>query len=485
MIRRFELRGFYLLGLLFLAINMVCFAFDFYYLTALPLVPLFFYILIHHTDKVILFLALATPLSIPFKDIGAGIGLSLPTEPLIVLLFLGVLFKLISGKVFELKILKSPVVIIALATMAWLFITTISSTHPLVSFKYSLSYTWYIVVFLLLLSHFFKKKKAMYLFVWLFSIATVILTLYTLKNHAAESFTRLYAYTAMRPFIPDHGMYAAAISFALPPMLVFGVFGRKMNINWFWTLTALGVALVIAIGVVFSFTRASWLSLVIAFGVYGLLLLKVQFKTLITIAVSLLAVFLLFQNAIFSELARNKQDSDDDIASHLQSFSNVSTDPSNLERLNRWSCVYRMFQDKPITGFGPGTYTFEYGVYQLPHEMSIISTNAGDLGNVHSEYLRPFAESGLIGGLLWLALVLATMHQGFYVYYNSTDFRIKGLVLGALLGLVTYFIHGFLNNYSEFDKIAVPMWGFISIIVASKVYHLSPATDEEQVQNEL
>ena len=471
MISKIQLRWFYLIGLLFLAINVACYVFDFYYLSALPLIPIFLYFLIHHTDKLILFLAFATPLSIPIKDIGGGIGMSLPTEPLIVLLFGGILFKLIAGKTFDLRILKNPIVLVALINMLWLYLTSISSTHPLVSFKYSLSYTWYIVVFLLLLSHFFKSEKAMNRFVWLFSLATFVLTVYTLKNHAAEGFTRLYAYTAMRPFLPDHGMYAAAISFALPPMLVIGVLGRKMGQSRFAMFVALGVSLVIALGVIFSFTRASWLSLAIAFVVFLLLLAKIKFKTVMTVAVSLLAIFLLFQNVIFSELARNKQDSDDDIGSHLQSFSNVSTDPSNLERLNRWSCVYRMLQDKPVVGFGPGTYTYEYGAYQLPHEMTIISTTSGDLGNVHSEYLRPFAESGLLGGLLWIALVLATLHQGFLVYYESDNLKIKGLVLGALLGLVTYFIHGFLNNYSDFDKIAVPMWGFISIIVAAKTYH--------------
>ena len=96
MVRKLNVRWFYGLGLLFLAINVVCFVFDFYYLTALPLVPIFLYLLFHHTDKIILFLAFATPLSIPFKDIGGGIGLSLPTEPLIVLLFFGVLFKLLT-----------------------------------------------------------------------------------------------------------------------------------------------------------------------------------------------------------------------------------------------------------------------------------------------------------------------------------------------------------------------------------------------------
>ncbi|MFT5724567.1 MAG: putative inorganic carbon (HCO3(-)) transporter [Bacteroidia bacterium] len=483
MLRKLDVRWFYGIGLLFLAINVVCFVFDFYYLTALPLVPILLYLLFHHTDKIILFLAFATPLSIPFKDIGAGIGLSLPTEPLIVLLFFGVLFKLLSGKTFDRRILKNPIVLFALATILWLFITTLTSTHPLVSFKYTLSYTWYVLVFLLLLTHFFKSKRAISLFVWLFSIGTVLLTLYTLKNHAAESFTRLYAYTAMRPFIPDHGMYAAAISFALPPMLIIGLFGRKMKVPTFWTVVALGIALIIVAGVVFSFTRASWLSLAISFGVFALLMAKVKFKTVITVGVSFLTLFILFQSLIFSELSRNKQDSDDDIGSHLQSFSNVSTDPSNLERLNRWSCVYRMFLDKPIVGFGPGTYTYEYGVYQLPHEMSIISTNAGDLGNVHSEYLRPFAESGIIGGILWICLVLATVQQGFLVFYQTNNTQIKGLVLGALLGLITYFIHGFLNNYSEFDKIAVPMWGFISIIIAAKTYHLKSNDSSEAVNN--
>ena len=73
MLRKLDVRWFYGLGLLFLLANVACFVFDFYYLSALPLIPIFFYILVHHTDKVILFLAFATPLSIPFKDIGGGI----------------------------------------------------------------------------------------------------------------------------------------------------------------------------------------------------------------------------------------------------------------------------------------------------------------------------------------------------------------------------------------------------------------------------
>ena len=42
----------------------------------------------------------------------------------------------------------------------------------------------------------------------------------------------------------------------------------------------------------------------------------------------------------------------------------------------------------------------------------------------------------------------------------------------AMLGLVTYFSHGFLNNFLDTDKLSVPVWGFIAILVALDIYHL-------------
>ncbi|MBI1306613.1 MAG: hypothetical protein GC181_08370 [Bacteroidetes bacterium] len=471
MISGVKLKWFYTIGVAYTLLNLICFAYEFYFSALLPLVPVFIYFIFYHTDKLIYFLAFCTPLSIPVKDIGGGVGMSLPTEPLIVFLFLGFAFKIMSGKSLQIKLLKNPIVLLVLLNVVWLIITSCTSVRPLISAKYTLSHIWYVFIFLIVLAHFFKDLKRIRIFLWAFSIATSFLVLYTLKNHAAEGFTRLYAYTAMRPFLPDHGMYAAAISFVIPVMMVFALFGKRAKMNWFWIGMAIILFVIITVGVIFSFTRASWLSLVVAIGVMVLLLFRVKYRTIIGVGISAIAILLLFQNTILIELSRNKQDSDDDIEEHLQSFSNVSTDPSNLERLNRWSSAYRMFLDKPVFGFGPGTYTFEYGPYQLSSEMTIISTNAGDLGNVHSEYLRPFAESGLIGGLLFLVLVFVIIGQGFEVYYHATSVEARLLGLAVLLGLITYLAHGFLNNYSEFDKIAVPMYGFMAAIVALKVYH--------------
>ena len=45
------------------------------------------------------------------------------------------------------------------------------------------------------------------------------------------------------------------------------------------------------------------------------------------------------------------------------------------------------------------------------------------------------------------------------------------LTLGVFLGLITYMVHGALNNFLDTDKASVPFWGFIAILVAIDIYH--------------
>ena len=68
-------------------------------------------------------------------------------------------------------------------------------------------------------------------------------------------------------------------------------------------------------------------------------------------------------------------------------------------------CAVRMFMDKPWVGHGPGTYMFLYAPYQRPSEKTIISTNGGNRGNAHGEYLSALCESGALGLLTFLGLL--------------------------------------------------------------------------------
>lgn len=152
-------------------------------------------------------------------------------------------------------------------------------------------------------------------------------------------------------------------------------------------------------------------------------------------------------------------------------MTNISTDASNLERINRWSCAIRMFYEKPYFGWGPGTYMFNYAPYQKSSERTIISTNFGTNGNAHSEYLGPLTEQGVLGLLIVVSMLFATMFMGYRLVYTVKDKNIKAITIGVFLGIFTYFVHGFLNNFLDTDKLSVPFWGFMAILVCIDVYH--------------
>jgi putative inorganic carbon (hco3(-)) transporter len=190
--------------------------------------------------------------------------------------------------------------------------------------------------------------------------------------------------------------------------------------------------------------------------------------------VGVATVALVYQTEIVMKLEQNRQDASQDFDKHIQSISNISTDASNLERLNRWNAAFRMFAERPVFGWGPGTYSFEYAPFQHAHEKTIISTNMGDKGNAHSEYIGPLSESGVLGVLTFLGIIVCTLSTGFRLYYTLKDNETRKIVLVTLLGFITYIVHGFLNDFLDTDKASVPFWGFIAILVAIDIYHNNP-----------
>ncbi|MBN2518998.1 MAG: DUF475 domain-containing protein, partial [Bacteroidales bacterium] len=114
---------------------------------------------------------------------------------------------------------------------------------------------------------------------------------------------------------------------------------------------------------------------------------------------------------------------------------------------------------------------FQYAPYQFSYNRTIISTNMGDWGNAHSEYFGPLAESGVFGMVSFIIIVISVIITALRVYKEARDKNVRALSLALLLGLVTYFIHGTLNNFLDTDKASAPFWGFIAIIVALDVYY--------------
>jgi O-antigen ligase len=127
-----------------------------------------------------------------------------------------------------------------------------------------------------------------------------------------------------------------------------------------------------------------------------------------------------------------------------------------------------MFYERPVFGFGPGTYAFEYARFQEPENTTIISTTNGDAGNAHSEYLGPLSEMGLLGLISMLLIVAAIFYKSItlYIKWPPEDKKTRTLLLAMIMSLVAYFVHGTLNNYLDTDKAAVPIWMMCAIFIA-------------------
>jgi len=313
---------------------------------------------------------------------------------------------------------------------------------------------------------FFLKESTQRNFIFAQIISLSLVAIFTLVRHAGYGFGDDESHWVMQPFYKDHAIYGSALALFIPVLFILFTDKKYTFTQRFFIMLTI---VILVLGLLFSYSRAAWLGFFIAVGLGVIVQFRIKFKVLFVGFLGLILAALLFQTQIRHRLEKNKQDSSEDFVENVESMSNISTDASNLERLNRWNCALRMAADHPMTGTGPGTYQFLYAPYQFSYEKTVISTNAGTLGNAHSEFLGALAETGIPGMLIMIFLVFSIFYYGFKTYSHMlrVDKRKARLILGLLLGLVTYFVHGFLNNFLDSDKIAIPVWGFVAIIVAN------------------
>ncbi len=467
----------------FIALNSIMLALEIFYIPLIPALLVFLALAIVSVDKYLLVIIFFVPVSVPLSRLvdGLSIDMYLPTEPLLAGLLLLYFLKYLMGDRIELKVLRHPVTLAIYFHLAWLFITSLTSTDMLVSFKMLVSRLWFIVGFYLLATQLFRKEKRMHTYVWLYVITFTGVIIYALINHMQYGLdNQVMAHRVASPFYKDHTSYGATLGFLLPVLVAFFLLIKREDINTRFLMVMLILLFVFA--TVVSYTRATWVSILASLGFWAILKLKIRFEIVLVGFVLLMGFFLSIRTELMVQLEQNRVESSGELSEHIQSISNISTDQSNLERLNRWSCAIRMWKDKPLFGFGPGTYQFEYGRYQRSYEKTRISTDFGTMGNAHSEYLGPLSEAGVFGLLSILLVIGTTLYTGIRVYFTSRKASIRIFSLAVLVGLVSYYLHGLLNNFLDTDKISALFWGFTAMLVAMDIYHRDlPEEDQEAV----
>jgi putative inorganic carbon (hco3(-)) transporter len=390
----------------------------------------------------------------------------LPTEPLLILILL-LWVKEIRQKPTIISILKidfkkNLLASASLLWMLWQIICVFTSLMPLVSAKYVLIETLHFLVFgvgVFIFPTLFWSNLP-----WLIgSMSTFIF--FCLIQHSTYQFQPEQSNLGVLPFFPDHTMYSAVLVmlFCLLPLLIENKVIEKKK----WLIGL--VFVLFSVGIYFSYCRAAWLSLIIL-GFIGLFLwmCRLSKKNTIVLTILLFGVFLFLKNNFSPKI--NSDGNTSSSIGQLSSVANLKNDASNLERLNRYSCAWRMGIDRPLFGFGSGTYQFQYFAYQKPEEMTRISVTSppikqngygnGRGGGAHSEYLQAFSELGWIGLGLWLAITGISICSLSIIEM----WTIKNILL--ITSLASFFLHAFVNNFLHDPRIAVLFWGQIAVLCA-------------------
>ena len=436
----------------------------------IPVILAVILFLVRSYDKIFYLVVFLTPLSVNLGYLvpQLPIEISLFTEPLLILLLFIILINFLKYHKIDLSAIKHPISLSVLFLLTWTLISALSSTMPLVSFKFFLSKLWLIIPVFYMGLMLFKEIKKIKEFVFIHSLGVFIIVIYSTLQLVFDNVVSKNAiHFAVQPFYNDHTAYGAILALMIPVVIgmIFIYKSANMKIMMFIISTFF------ILGVILSYSRASWLGLILALAIYILIRLRIRFIYILLTSLLLFAVLFTFWFQIIDRLEKNNQDSSANLSHHITSITNISTDASNVERLNRWQCAIEMFKEKPVFGWGPGTYQFQYAPYQLERMRTIISTNFGEVGNAHSEYLGPLAEQGFPGPIFFVLLGVAILFSGFRIYYRAKNRDVKILALTISLGFITYFFHGLLNNFLDTDKLAVPFFGLASIIMSLDLYH--------------
>tara|TARA_B100000886_G_C20417066_1_gene489726 strand:+ start:261 stop:1697 length:1437 start_codon:yes stop_codon:yes gene_type:complete len=442
-----------------------------YWGVLIPLLLVIIIVALLRLDILLTAVAFLTPLSTSLKELGVynpvGFEMALPTEPLLFGLMIVAWVKMISDKALFKGLYAHPISISIGAYLFWLLLTSVSSSMPVVSLKLLANRLWFISSFYVLAYAWFQTKSNVHRFVRAYLVGLSLVALYSIVQHSAKGFEHEVAHWVMSPFFKDHTSYGMALALFLPFSYYLTKFSDTKAIKLVYTF----VFILLIVALILSYTRAAWLSCVLALCVYIIIKLRVRFILLLSFFIFLTSFVLIFQTDILMVLEKNSQDSSDSFLEHIESMSNVTTDASNLERINRWKSAIRLFEDRPHLGWGPGTYQFHYAPYQNFYEKTVISTNAGDMGNAHSEYLSALSETGWPGLFLFLLFLITVFFNAIVLYPKLEDKQEQWMLMACILGLVTYFSHGLLNNFLDMDKASVPIWAFVALIVVLDINH--------------
>lgn len=450
----------------------------------LPVSVLFLTFVLRDIRQLYYIIFAALPFSIEYYFDGPGVGSDLPSEPLMLLMTAaGLIYIGKKNFIFNKSVVKDPVFIILLVHILWIFATMLQSQNVVTSLKYFLAKVWYVVPFFYFPLVYFRNDEDFiktYRILYLFLFLAILIVL---VRHGMEGFTFASSYEVVRPFFRNHVSYAAISVVCLPFVWAFyKTAASNSNRKKFLFF----VMMVFLTGIYFSFTRAAILSVVFAVISYFIFAGRWVKHTLAVVLTA--AAFLVVYLSVDNKYLDLTPDFEKTI-SHTE-FDNLIEatykleDISSMERIYRWMAGFEMIKDKPVFGFGPGTFYEFYQSYSISQFKTYVSDNP-DKSGIHNYFLMIFVEQGFIGFFIFVLLCIIILLKAEETYFMLKNDKNRYFVMAIALSFIIILSMNLINDLIETDKVGPFFFVNMAGLLYFRYIYKSQPPNGKTLENEM
>lgn len=468
---RFSRQVFFGFGILLLASIAAAVYWQQYLFFLFPAALLFGTLTLVDYPKIYHLLLIVLPVSFEF-DITRSLSISLPAEPIMILLFLVLVVLWVKDRsLIDRSFLTHPVVLLLLLHLLWILVSQLYTVNHIVSIKFFLAKLWFVGVGLFLSAVLIKSRSDFKKVFWSIFIPLILAVTVILIRHAIDSFRFDAVNYAVMPIFKNHVNYAALLTIILPWAWMVRHWYPKGSSGRQWI--TFGMLLLMA-GIIFSYTRAAWvvvISLILAY--YLIRWGWLKWAAIGALLFALGAIYYFSEDNRYLDYAPDYATTiyHEELDEHLEATVQLQ-DVSTAERIYRWVAAFHMFKERPLTGFGPNNFYPYYKKYTVLSFRTYVSENE-ERSTVHNYYLLMLVEQGLIGCVLFLLLVFAVLVTGESIYHKTRTVEQKQYVMGLLLSVIAVLIHILVSDLIEVDKIGVPFFMAIALLVNQHIANSS------------
>lgn len=337
---------------------------------------------------------------------------------------------------------------VTVCLVATLFGFMMGRVKGLTGFFFVLKYFEYFIVYFMVVNH-LRDKKQVERFVMTILIVCLIVCLVAIYQIPAGG--RVTAPFEGEVGEPNTlgGYLVFMLSITLGLLLTYG---SKKQKGLFAALTVF-----IVISLLATLSRSSWLAL----GPMLLALIYFSKKKMVIlvplIVIVVLSSFILPSNVkerVLFTFTQTQQRGQIEVGG-------LRIDTSASARLDSWKNVLtKDFIKHPILGYGVTGYRF-----------------------LDAQYPRVLAETGLVGFVFFVWLLVAVFRNALYAYRNTSDPLFSGLSLGYLVGFVAMLVHAVGANTFIIVRIMEPFWFVLAMVIMIPELEAGSSVEEHRTKS--